>query len=213
MIAVVSRRLKPALIIAVASVVLGVATTVVLAASTGPARPVGAFPDGPQAPASCATPTLRGTVVDVTVTDMGAMMGPGMMRPGMMGAHYWQDGNLWPGMGIMRISVVPSVVPAGPVSLRIHNTGALTHEVVVLPLPAGQYPGQRAIAADGKVNESGSVGEASRTCGADDGDGIAAGSTGWTTVTLPTGRYELLCNIAGHYGAGMWAELDTVGRR
>ena len=33
------------------------------------------------------------------------------------------------------------------------------------------------------------------------------------TVTLTPGRYELLCNIAGHYGAGMYTELDVVTNR
>jgi uncharacterized cupredoxin-like copper-binding protein len=36
---------------------------------------------------------------------------------------------------------------------------------------------------------------------------------GWTTITLPPGRYELICNIAGHYGAGMYTELDVTANR
>ncbi len=112
----------------------------------------------------------------------------------------------------MRLVAYPATVPAGTVSLRVHNTGALTHEVMVMPLGAGQYSGQRAIGIDGRVDESGSLGEASRTCGAEEGDGIGAGTNGWTTVDLPPGRYELLCNIAGHYGGGMYAELDAVFR-
>ena len=114
---------------------------------------------------------------------------------------------------MQRIFVVPSSVPAGPVSLRVHNTGALTHEVMVLPLNANQYPGQRAIGTNNQVDETGNLAEASRSCGADTGAGVLAGATAWTTVNLPPGRYELLCNIAGHYGAGMYAELDAVGNR
>jgi uncharacterized cupredoxin-like copper-binding protein len=116
-------------------------------------------------------------------------------------------------MGIQRIFVVPSSVPAGPVSLRVHNTGALTHEVMVLPLNPNQYPGQRAIGTNNQVDETGSLAQASRSCGADAGDGVLAGATAWTTVNLPPGRYELLCNIAGHYGVGMYAELDAIGNR
>ncbi len=137
-------------------------------------------------------------MVDVTVTDMGAMMGPGMMGPGMMGrggmmGPGWngpngangpgQTGYRYPGMGMMRIVVTPASVPAGPVSLRVLNTGGLSHELVVLPLAQGQYPGWRVTGPDGKVDESGSLGEASRTCGADKGDdqspqyGIAPGGT------------------------------------
>jgi uncharacterized cupredoxin-like copper-binding protein len=40
-----------------------------------------------------------------------------------------------------------------------------------------------------------------------------AGTTGWTTTTLPPGHYELICNIAGHYGAGMYTELDVTATR
>jgi uncharacterized cupredoxin-like copper-binding protein len=60
------------------------------------------------------------------------------------------------------------------------------------------------------VSEAGSLGEASRTCGAGAGEGIASGAAGWTTVTLRPGRYELLGNVPGHYAAGMYAELDVT---
>ena len=39
--------------------------------------------------------------------------------------------------------------------------------------------------------------------------GIAPGASGWTTVTLTPGRYELICNITGHYWTGMYTELDV----
>ena len=157
----------------------------------------------PRSPAvpSCAATPLAGTVVDVTFTDMHGMMGPGMRGPGMM--------------GMMRIVVNPATVPPGQVSFRVTNAGALNHELVVLPLAKGQYPGQRAIGSDGKADETGSVAEASRTCGADRGEenqnamGIAPGASGWTTVTLTPGRYELICNISGHYWTGMYTELDV----
>jgi hypothetical protein len=38
--------------------------------------------------------------------------------------------------------------------------------LVVLTLPAGATVGSRAVGADGKVDEAGSVGEVSNTCGA-----------------------------------------------
>ena len=84
----------------------------------------------------------------------------------------------------------------------------------MLPLNANQHPGHRAIGTDGRVDETGSLGQASRSCGADAGDGVLAGAAAWTTINnVPPGRYELLCNIAGHYGSGMYAELDAVGNR
>ena len=231
-----SHRLWPVLAIAFASLVLGIGATAALYAAgpfnrNGPASANGPYPTSPgvwgpgmmgpgmmgrgpfpAAPQSCAAPTLPGTVVDVNLSDMGAMMGP--WGRGMMGMM--MGPRMMPGMGMMRIFVNPSTVPAGQVSFRAINTGGLSHELVVLPLPQG-FPGQRVSGPDGKVDETGSLGEASRTCGADKGDeqsaqyGILPGATGWTTVTLSPGRYELICNIAGHYVGGMYAELDVTG--
>ena len=112
--------------------------------------------------------------------------------------------------GMMRVMVSAAPAPAGTVSLTVTNAGYLTHELVVLPLTAGQQPGTRSVGSDGKADETGSLGEASATCAAGAGDGIAAGSTGWVTLHLPAGRYELVCNLPGHDAAGMYAELDVT---
>jgi hypothetical protein len=77
---------------------------------------------------------------------------------------------------------------------------------------AGPVPRTASQRSDGQVDESDSQGEVARTCGADDQDGIAPATTGWTTITLPVGRYELACNNAGHYLAGMYTELDVVAQ-
>lgn len=216
-----SHRLRLIVIIAFTAVVLGVGSTAVMAVA-GPRSLRG--PIQSSWPPSCATPALTGAVVDVTLADMGpGMMGPGMMMgPAWNGPNQpaappngygWQNGYPGPGMGMMRIFVNPATVPAGPVSLRARNTGMMIHEVTVLPLGTGRSSGQRAIGANGQVDESASLAEASRSCGPDGGDGILPATTGWTTVTLPPGRYELLCNIAGHYAAGMYTELDVVTNR
>lgn len=212
--------MKPASLsaaIAASSAILGFGVTGLLGVA-------GALPTRPAAPLMCEPPSLSGTVMDVSLTDMGGMMGGGMMGPGgMMGGGMMghdQEGH-WPNMGamgamgMMRLVANPSTVPAGQVSLRVTSTGTLSHEVVVLPLPAGQSVGQRPVGADGKVDETGILGEASRTCGADAGDesadpGISPGAAGWTTLILKPGRYELLCNIAGHYGAGMYTQLTVT---
>lgn len=221
-----SAHLRTGLLIGAASLVLGIGTTAALAgAGVQPAVAPMAGPPGyrgpiPAQPAPCAPPALAGAVVDVTVSDMGAMMGPGMnggpmMGPGMMGPGMMGPGmmNGGMGMGMMRLSANPISVPAGQVSLRVSNTGMLAHEVVVMPLGPGQAPGQRPVGANGEVDESGSLGEAARTCGPGKGDGIAPGAMGWTTLTLEPGRYELLCNISGHYGSGMYTELDVTPAR
>ena len=82
------------------------------------------------------------------------------------------------------------------------NKGWRTHELVILPLAGGAVAGQRLPGPDGKVNETGSLGEASNSCAGAAGDGIKAGTVGWTTVTLAPGRYELACNLPNHYADG-----------
>jgi hypothetical protein len=67
--------------------------------------------------------------------------------------------------------------------------------------------GHRVPGPDGTVTEAGSLGEASNSCAAGAGDGIGAGSIGWTTLDLAPGNYELVCNLPNHYANGMYAEL------
>lgn len=156
--------------------------------ATTPRRPADrGWPDQ----GSSAQQDLPGTVVDVVAGDMG-----GRMR-GM--------GDRMPGRMFLRTSTLD--VPAGTVSLRVTNVGTVDHEVVVLPLAAGQRVGERAVGADGTVDESGSLGEASRSDGAGAGDGIEPGAAGWVTLDLEPGRYELVCNLPGHYADGMYALL------
>lgn len=81
---------------------------------------------------------------------------------------------------------------------------------MLLPLPAGQPVGERIVGADNRVDETGSRGEASRTCGAGAGDGIDPGAVGWVTLHLPAGTYELVCNLPGHYAAGMYTGLTVL---
>jgi uncharacterized cupredoxin-like copper-binding protein len=152
---------------------------------------------------ACTVPRLAGAVVDVTLIDMGGMMhgnGPGPM----MGGSYPPGGH-----GMMRVLADRHTVPAGTVSLRVANAGTRTHELVVLPLAAGQWPGARPVGPDGKVSEAGSLGEASASCAPGAGEGIAPGAAGWVTLTLRPGRYELICNLPGHYARGMYTELDV----
>ncbi len=212
-------NLRVVLAAGAAAVALATGSTVALAAATdgfSGARAGAAYGPASRALASqalpataCTAPTLPGTVVDVTLVDMGGRMAGGMAyagRTGMAGRGGWGAGM--PGM--MRIDVAPTSVPSGTVSLRVSNLGVREHEVVVLPLADADQPGGRPVGSDGRVSESGSLGEASATCASGEGDGIASGSRGWVTLTLAPGRYELVCNLPGHYAAGMFAELDVA---
>jgi uncharacterized cupredoxin-like copper-binding protein len=125
---------------------------------------------------------------------------------GRMGQGDWRHFT----RGMMRVLVSATSVPAGAVSLKVVNAGYMTHELVVLPLADGQQAGTRRIGVDGTADEADSFGEASATCAAGEGEGVAAGSSGWVTLQLPAGHYELVCNLPGHYAAGMYAELDIT---
>lgn len=173
-----------ALVAAVALLVGGAAA--VALGDGGPIRAVGGASGTP----GCTAPALPGTTVVVEVGDRGSMgMGRAPMRADLVAS--------------------PTSVPAGKVSFVVANTGALVHELVVLPLPA-DGPGTRPVSTDGTIDESQSLGEASRSCGAATGSGIDPGSTGWTTVTLAPGRYELVCNEPWHYAAGMFDVLTVT---
>jgi uncharacterized cupredoxin-like copper-binding protein len=109
----------------------------------------------------------------------------------------------------MRLTPTPTNVPAGQVSFVVTNMGSVSHEFVILSLPANQIVGTRTIQSDGTVDESGSLSEASNSCAAGSGDGIAPGASSWVTVALAPGRNELVCNLPGHYAAGMYAQLTV----
>ncbi len=133
----------------------------------------------------CSAPAaLPGHTITVTLSDMG--MTSMMSGTAPMGAH-------------TNLQVAPSAVNAGQINLVAANKGWRVHELVILPLADGAVVGQRVPGSDGKVAEAASLGE-----------GINAGTVGWTSVTLPPGRYELVCNLANHYEDGMRQELDVT---
>ncbi len=144
-----------------------------------------------------AAPKLPGTVVNVSLTNMGGSMMGGQAN-GMMGA------------GAMGLNADHATVPHGTVSFLVTNDGSIDHEMVVLPLAASQTAGARSVGGDGKIDEAGSLGEASKTDGSGAGDGIAPGGSGWVTVTLAPGHYELVCNLPRHYTAGMYTQFNVT---
>jgi uncharacterized cupredoxin-like copper-binding protein len=146
---------------------------------------------------TCSAPTsLSGSTVHVIVGDMGMTSMMGGVAP--LGGH-------------MMLRASPASVPTGQVSFVVGNMGWRMHEMVVLPLAPGQAAGQRTPGTDGKVDEAGSLGEASASCAAGTGDGIKPGSVGWVTLTLPAGRYELVCNLRNHYANGMHQAFVVTG--
>jgi uncharacterized cupredoxin-like copper-binding protein len=193
---------RPLLVDALAAAVVALVASAAVAVGAGNA---GAIPGGIGflSGSSPATPSLPGTVVNVSLTDMGgSMMG---QRGGMMG----QGRGMMSG-GSMRLSANHATVPHGTVSFLATNGGSINHEMVILPLPASQSLGARPTGADAKADEAGSLGEASNTNGKGAGQGVAPGAASWTTITLAPGQYELVCNLPNHYAAGMYTHLTVT---
>jgi len=141
----------------------------------------------------CSIPNLAGTVVNVAPMDRaGPMTGGGMMDGGM------------------RLAADRATVPHGEVTFLVTNVGQLSHEMVVLPLSGSRAAGARPIGGGGQVDETGSLGEASATCAEGEGRGILPRTAAWVTIDLPPGRYELMCNLPGHYRAGMYTQLTVT---
>ena len=144
-----------------------------------------------------AAPKLPGTVVNVALTNMGGSM---------MGGQ----GNARMGGGALGLSADHASVHHGTVSCLVTNDGSIDHEMVVLPLADSQTAGARSSGGDAKIDEAGSLGEASKTGGSGAGDGIVPGASGWVTITLARGHYELVCNLPRHYTAGMNTQLNVT---
>ena len=162
---------------------IGLMTLVVIATWGAGAGPFGAGRG--LSVVNCAPRDPRGAVVRVNLTDRGgAMMG---------------DANPM----MLSVSASPDSVTSGTVTFVATNTGVMIHELLVLPA-AVDGVGMRAVSGDGTINEASSLGEASTSCGAGVGGGIAPGTTSWVTLHLAAGNYELLCDEPWHYANGMF---------
>ena len=181
---------RPLLVGSLAAAVIALVASAAVAVGGANRGGSGLFSSSP------AVPKLPGTLVNVSLSDMG---GPMMGQPnGMMSG------------GGMGLSADQATVPHGTVSFLVTNTGSVNHEMVVLPLANSQTVGTRPIGGDAKVDEAASLGEASKTDGAGAGHGVAPGASSWMTIALAPGRYELVCNLPGHYTAGMYTQLTLT---
>jgi uncharacterized cupredoxin-like copper-binding protein len=96
----------------------------------------------------------------------------------------------------------PDVVRAGRVDLRITNSGPDDHELIVVRRTGDELP----LRADGLTVDEKAIRR--RVAG-----GLEAGEPGRVRtlrVKLKPGRYELFCNMSGHYLGGMEATFEAV---
>ena len=99
------------------------------------------------------------------------------------------------------ISVSPPHVPAGAVLLTVHNRGPENHELIVVRLGRRPIP----LRADGITVDEDALQPA--TVGSLE-PGVP-GSVRELRLKLTPGRYEVFCNMSGHYLGGMHTELSV----
>ncbi|MDX8525973.1 sulfocyanin-like copper-binding protein [Mesorhizobium sp. MSK_1335] len=102
----------------------------------------------------------------------------------------------------MGIKATPGAVKAGEVTFNVKNDSKDTvHEMIVMFLADPKKP-LPYIDAENRVDEdkAGDNGEVSE---------LDPGKSGSLTVDLKAGKYLLICNVPGHYGASMWAEFTV----
>jgi uncharacterized cupredoxin-like copper-binding protein len=98
----------------------------------------------------------------------------------------------------------PSTITAGTVNLEAANFGTIQHELLVFKsdLPPSAFP----VDKNGNIIEDGPG-----ITLVSDGDNIDPGKTQTRTVDLTQpGTYLFVCNIPGHFKAGMYSELTVT---
>jgi uncharacterized cupredoxin-like copper-binding protein len=99
------------------------------------------------------------------------------------------------------ISVSPARVPAGNVDLSVHNRGPENHELIVVRVGAAPIPLRKdGITVDEDALEHETMGAL---------EPGAPGSVRQLRLRLKPGRYEVFCNMSGHYLGGMHTDLTV----
>lgn len=99
------------------------------------------------------------------------------------------------------VAATPPNVPAGDVAFQVNNDGAIIHNLRVIATN---------LAPDALPITGGSVDEAQVNVVASSAD-LAGGGSAIVNANLPAGNYVLICNILGHYGAGMFTAFQATG--
>jgi len=144
-----------------------------------------------------ATPlALASTTVAVSLVDKGAAM---EMPSGLT----YSAPGLDLSKATMSIAASPATAKAGVVTFKVTNNSKDTiHEMIVmyladpsLPLP---YLDDEKRVDEDKAGDKGEVSE------------LDPGKTGSLTVNLKAGSYLLICNVPGHFAAGMWTTFTVT---
>ena len=100
-----------------------------------------------------------------------------------------------------RISATPARVASGDVVLSVRNRGPEHHEFIVVRARDTELP----LRADGVTVDE----EALERVKVGGLEPAAPGRVRELRLHLAPGRYEMFCNMAGHYLGGMEADLEV----
>ena len=110
--------------------------------------------------------------------------------------------TLWDKDGTMGVTVSQKDLKAGKVTFNVTNSpdSTVEHEMIVVLLTPDQvahpnalpYDENAAKVEEEQIDDRGEVSE------------LDPGQSGSLTLNLKPGTYMLLCNVAGHYKAGMY---------
>jgi uncharacterized cupredoxin-like copper-binding protein len=101
-------------------------------------------------------------------------------------------------------------VPAGEVIFQITNSGPSGHEMVVLKTDqqAASFP---VTGFEGDQNRFNEDADGLKNVGETGDMPVAAGATDTLTLHLKPGHYAIVCNLPGHYMAGMHQDFTVTG--
>lgn len=130
---------------------------------------------------------------------MGQTMSPGTVAPGMMN----RGGFGLAGMGLMAIRIDQSTIKAGAVTFDVTNwSRGMIHEMLVVPVDNANaslpYDYAAGRVMEDQIKALGETGE------------MQPNESKTLDLTLSPGTYLLLCNVAGHYAAGMVVPITVA---
>lgn len=133
---------------------------------------------------------------------VAACSGGGGPAPSSGGASATPSSSISATLADWSITLSPPVGKAGSVTFSIKNSGANTHEFLVVKTdtPADKLPVE-----NGKVPED-------QLTVVDEAEDIEAGKEATLTIeNLEPGHYAIICNIEEHYGKGMHTDFTVAG--
>lgn len=141
-------------------------------------------------------PAMADAIVHIELADAGGTIDFSKNMDMGIGGH----GDMK--MAPVTLKADTSSVPAGKVTFEVvNNSKEIEHEMVVAPVASmDAAPPFNADKNEVDEDNSGALGEVEE---------LEPGKTGSVTLDLKPGYYVLFCNIAGHYGAGMWAKFEV----